>query len=79
MMHRILRTTAAIVSITALTACSGNGNAAQTDSTAAAIADSQPGVNAASPTVPFADSAMRRDTMSGMSMPTDGPNRGRKP
>lgn len=81
MVHRILRMSAVVLSVTALVACSGNSNRAGGDSTAAAVADSQPGVNAASPSPagPNADSAQRRDTLSGMSMPTDGPNRGTKP
>ncbi|HYW50218.1 MAG TPA: hypothetical protein VE861_06415 [Gemmatimonadaceae bacterium] len=82
MMHRILRLSAVALGITALTACSGNNNRAGTDSTAAAVADSQPGVNAPSPStdsVVRADSLQRRDTASNMSMPTDGPNRNRKP
>ncbi|MES3034739.1 MAG: hypothetical protein V4813_12145 [Gemmatimonadota bacterium] len=80
MIKRTLRFSAAVFASFAIVACSGNSNAAGGDSAAGARADSQPGVNAPSDTAMLrTDSALRRDTATGMSMPTDGANRGTKP
>jgi len=70
MINRTLRFSATILAGLSLAACSGNSNRPGGDSTAAARADSQPGVNAPS------TSTVRRDSLSGMSLPTDGPLRG---
>lgn len=80
MSHRTLRLSAAVLASVALGACSGNSNRPGADSAAGARADSQPGVNAPSDTAAMrTDSSLRRDTATGMSMPTDGANRGRRP
>ena len=76
MSNRTLRVSAAVLASFAVAACSGNSNRAGQDSAGAARADSQPGVNAPSdPTVMRTDPALRRDSSSSMSLPTDGPNR----
>jgi len=60
-----------------LVACGSNRDAAGRDSTATANVDSLPGdhVRSGAGMMPN-DSMMRRDSMSGMSMSTDNPNRG---
>jgi len=70
MINRTLRFSTTILAGLSLAACSGNSNRPGGDSTAAARADSQPGVNAPS------TSTVRRDSLSNMSLPTDGPVRG---
>lgn len=65
MMYRTFYAGAVILGIAA---CSGNSNRPGGDSTAAAIADSQPGVNAPS------DSVIRGASSSGMRLPTDSTN-----
>ena len=80
MSNRTLHLSAAVLAVFAVGACTGNDNRAGGDSAAGARADSQPGVNAPSDTAMMRpDSTLRRDTSSGMSMPTDGANRGLKP
>jgi len=70
MINRTLRLSATILAAMSLAACSGNSNRPGGDSAAAARPDSQPGVNAPS------TSTVRRDSLSNMSLPTDGPVRG---
>ena len=79
MSNRRLRVSAAVLASFGIVACSGNSNSAGGDSAAAARADSQPGVNAPSDTALRNDTSLRRDSSSGMSLPTDGANRARKP
>jgi len=77
MTYRALRFGGAAVGLFSLVACGGNRDAASRDSAAAAIADSQPGMNGLRDTgMMSSDPSLRRDTLSGMSMPTDGANRG---
>lgn len=79
MSGRQLRISALAVVAAILAACSGNSNAAGRDSTAAAVADSQPGVNAPSDTGVRRDTALQHDTATGMSMQTDGRRPIKKP
>lgn len=60
-------------------ACAKNSNEAGRDSTAAAVADSQPGVNAPSDTGVRRDTALQLDTTTGMSMRPEGRRPRRKP
>jgi len=77
MTNRTLRFGVAGLGLLSLVACGGNRDAAVSDSAAAALADSQSGVYAPSDTgMLSSDPSLRRDTLSGMSMPTDGANRG---
>jgi len=70
MINRTLRFSATILAGLSLAACSGSSNRPGGDSAAGARADSQPGVNAPSP------STVRRDSLSNRSLPTDSPVRG---
>ena len=72
-----LRLSVAVLGMVSLVACGGTRDEAGRDSAAAALADSQPGVNAPSDTALLRnDPTMRRDTSSNLSMPIDKPTRG---
>lgn len=77
MINTFLRLNVVALGMASLVACGGARDEAGRDSAAAAMADSQPGVNAPSDTALLRnDATMRRDTMSNLSMPIDKPNRG---
>ena len=77
MMNTFFRLNVVALGMVSLVACGGTRDDAGRDSAAAAIADSQPGMNAPSDTAMLRnDATMRRDTMSNLSMPIDKPTRG---
>ncbi|MBC7671108.1 MAG: hypothetical protein H7247_01700 [Polaromonas sp.] len=77
MTNTFLRLNLVALAMVSLVACGGTRDEAGRDSAAAAMADSQPGVNTPSDTALLRnDPTMRRDTMSSLSMPIDKPSRG---